>query len=892
MPREAIHRWLIAETTAWPLVSASASRLRLTALERLAPGALGRDTDTRRLADELQRWLRPRASGWSLDSLALLRQRLWFDCDDRHVPLIDFATRLASRHLAFSGPRVILRVDPPGSDHGPDAYTAPLTYEEQLSRWHWLCRSLPTDLLIAALGSADHIEPTTGRVTLGSPEIARVLEKPVAETHLHVGAAVPFPALWCGLMASAAELDPEHGKLARLEQPPFGSPHALVAMLRAAAIVRAWMGFFLRWRHDTGRSDDFTRFFRDSPGQHIAERLLWPSGADAAQQATRRAFDWLLTGPQNQDRVQRGTAEMASLARHIAILCRARSSEGSGDPLEWLWPAGASPVSAELRQTCRAMDYLRGPGRADHAFAELFWQYQRMRGQIFRYLVQEPGTRGLDWFSEHYHRISALRRPVDGDKYRLALDTQSQGLHLASFEARTAPETTWNETWDEIQSFARQAGSWLAERVAARSQLGDRSATEMGLVLHFVKRRVCVCGRLHADPRHRAFSARHGAWFHSEQVKAEALKQLLHYAPECLLLLRGLDVANLELAIPTWVTVPLLRDVRIASGETARELMRRYPHLASTPIEPLRMTCHAGEEFRSIHEGLRRVHELIEFGVLERGDRLGHGLVLGTEVAAWGRACAYAVQPAGERLDDLVWEWDRYARGQVTPPAGREVRIRQEIIQVARGMYGRKRGRTWGIDELAEARRLRHRPRALHRLGYPDCRHEDPGLGPEIHLLWRYLTDGSVYERGCRPLEIQLSEQELDAVARLQTWLRGEIARLAITIESNPTSNTVIAELLDVTRHPSFVMQPVDSQPGSSASLDLSINTDNPLTFATCLSDEYTYLHAALLRGGISAGRASEWLDRARCAGWNSRFTHPASADPQALAAVAHALER
>jgi hypothetical protein len=63
------------------------------------------------------------------------------------------------------------------------------------------------------------------------------------------------------------------------------------------------------------------------------------------------------------------------------------------------------------------------------------------------------------------------------------------------------------------------------------------------------------------------------------------------------------------------------------------------------------------------------------------------------------------------------------------------------------------------------------------------------------------------------------------------------------------------------------------------ASVLASINADDPLTFATCLADEYAYLHATLLRYGIEARKGLAWLDRLRENGYRSRFTLPASAD-------------
>jgi hypothetical protein len=52
------------------------------------------------------------------------------------------------------------------------------------------------------------------------------------------------------------------------------------------------------------------------------------------------------------------------------------------------------------------------------------------------------------------------------------------------------------------------------------------------------------------------------------------------------------------------------------------------------------------------------VHELIEFGVLNHGDRIGHGLAIGHSPELWSAGARVAYQPRGERMADLAWELD------------------------------------------------------------------------------------------------------------------------------------------------------------------------------------------------------------------------------------------
>ncbi len=253
------------------------------------------------------------------------------------------------------------------------------------------------------------------------------------------------------------------------------------------------------------------------------------------------------------------------------------------------------------------------------------------------------------------------------------------------------------------------------------------------------------------------------------------------------------------------------------------------------------------------------------------------------------------MQPAEERLDDLLWEWQCYANADIAPPAGREVFVRQQIATLARAIYCPAVGQSGhaddadppSLDDLLMARQLRHRLEALAALGYPQCRRQAPAARP-YGLLWRYLADVGVFLRGQRATTVLMNDGEIAAIRGLQSWLRSQIATMAITVESNPSSNIHIGDMEHMATHPALVLQPLHDAAASST-IALSMNTDNPLTFASCLTDEYLYIYTALLRHGSTTAEALAWLDRAREAGWRSRFSVAASANPACLRAITSA---
>jgi hypothetical protein len=159
--------------------------------------------------------------------------------------------------------------------------------------------------------------------------------------------------------------------------------------------------------------------------------------------------------------------------------------------------------------------------------------------------------------------------------------------------------------------------------------------------------------------------------------------------------------------------------------------------------------------------------------------------------------------------------------------------------------------------------------------------------GKAYELLWRYLTDHYVFLRGQQTLLVRCDETEQRLLSEVQKWLRTIIGKLEITIESNPSSNLLIGGFTSLESLPVLRMQPITTDRAYDAPpLLVSLNTDNPITFSSSLSDEMSHVYYGLLRSQVQAPLALAWIDRVRRNGWHSRFTLPASASDEALRVV------
>jgi hypothetical protein len=855
------HHHLVAEIEAWPFASDVALAQRTIRLVRMTAGVL--DEPTEQLAKALEGSLRTQAGGASLEVLSQLRDGVWFRGGEFEVPLARVLTRLAQEHFVPQGGRIGLR------------HSHELPLAEAASRVRWLSFRMPLDLAIAAMAADSGHDPTTDRISLVTPNLARVLDNPSAETHLHVGAAVPFEVMWSGLMRGLAGNTPEERKLERGGPPPFGKAPRFLRMLLLAAITRTVLGRFL-WRVERMGSIPFARFLQDELPEDLG-RVEWPWGSRDLLRLHHRILDEL------HGVTTTGTLTLPQLRgayRHLIGPVPTRRPGSLTEVLErdplagWLLPSPGLAVP-ETRFASRVIRLLLGRSASDELLAATFWQYERIRCITYRHLVEEPGTAGLDWFTRHYNRISALRETVDELTFESALAVESQDLHLGSLEARTAPDERWYQVLHYVRGVARQAARF--------EPLPGRDRPEVGLVLHFIKSREWSTRggkRLQADPRHLAFGSRYGPWFHEQRQRALAVERALRHSPELLLVLRGLDVANLELSIPTWPLVPLFQRLRAVSAELSGQLARLRPRWQ---VSPLRATIHAGEDFRRLVEGLRRIHETIEFGLLSYGDRIGHGIALGLTPVTWASSSRIVMQPAEERLDDLLWELARYQRGDLPADVGRVEFVRAEARRLSRDIYGPE---VIDVDDQIQARRLRHAPALLDQLRYPFVGPRPPSNRLAEHV-WLHLTNADVFERGQRPIEIMAHDHELRMLEAAQRWLRAELGRLEITVESNPSSNLLIGALPNVEEHPVFRLQHLrGTSSGTDPAVQVSVNVDNPLTFSSRLADEFAHLYFALLRKNVAAADALAWINEAREHGWRSRFTLHASAEREALVAL------
>ena len=532
--------------------------------------------------------------------------------------------------------------------------------------------------------------------------------------------------------------------------------------------------------------------------------------------------------------------------------CDPRVADGRA---EWI----RQETAKETRRLVRAFSHLR-PEEAettDEEYETLLLQYLRVKTAVFGLLVHGPGKRGLRQFLDHFQQIKVYAPEADRMKPRAP---NEPGLQVRATEYRVAPDA-WFKTH-------RLRGGEIEERSNS-----DKS-TESAWLVHFKR----------TGPKNEL--PLFGDAIRKMESEADDIVRALTAKRTHLRTLRGVDICGVEEDQPLWVSADTLRRVR----KHSRSVAGSRPALR---LEPLRLTVHVGEDFRWLTSGMRAVAEPFHWNLIERGDRIGHGMAITLDPGKWFYRHRGEVLTV-KRLDRL---WDLaflavYARKQ---NACQREWLRKQIIDTITSIgFETESSMKSGEDVVETTKTL------WKTLGFRSTRRlltADKGLGDAPHERWMrsYLWHRSVQERAKVEVRIPVVDDindvgvdekeavenlrhERDLLKQAHRTLLLNVARWQVCIESNPTSNLVVGSLDAMSAQDFLARRPTRETDEHEETLTWTISTDDPITFSTTLADEYAYAWAGMTMRAekpYPAAYARALLDEAARTSMRLRFTLP-----------------
>lgn len=317
----------------------------------------------------------------------------------------------------------------------------------------------------------------------------------------------------------------------------------------------------------------------------------------------------------------------------------------------------------------------------------------------------------------------------------------------------------------------------------------------------------------------------------------------------------------------------------------------------------LSITYHVGEDFFDIADGLRAVEEAMIYFNLKNGDRLGHCLVLGTDVRKYYSmryntiCCTKQVL-----LDNMAWLHHKCKRlfGYTSLCYYLEGVFRQYFYEVYQeDIYKDDKFNYQLLEDPDVKNNINDYYQSwLLRGNHPLFANEAFKSDSEIEKEWNNCAenhhDGAVnakyninalelfdqyhkdniIEKGANAVTFTIKESYVEDFYKLleaiQEQLLKEIEKKRISIECNPTSNYKIGEMSNYDEHPilKFYNSGLNT-PYNKHDIAVSINTDDQGVFSTSLEREYSLIALAMERNQAegfknSPRRIIDWLDKIR----------------------------
>ena len=575
-----------------------------------------------------------------------------------------------------------------------------------------------------------------------------------------------------------------------------------------------------------------------------------------------------------------------------------------------LWCSASKPLSsAAIHPTNNFNQQLLGFIRASNVLRNYMVVSATGLGQFVRFFGFEHRRSGGggDNFDFDANRDSANHDSANQDSA-----TQSEAnIHR---EFRISPDKV--VTRQQHKKNAKQPAGYRLQPIAFEKLVKQLKhsypADNLHFVLHFVRE----------FPKHQPPAQHHPLWqafrqqllqqvqklqaFHASVTYSDRSGAALDSPPVSELaavdlrkLVRGYDVAGNENALPIEVFASALRVLRAGKQISMGELSKRLPN----PF----LTVHCGEDFNHILTGLRAIDETVNFCDYQPGDRLGHALALGLDVAAWAERQQTIYLTVQQHLDNLVW--CHHQALQICQHVAQFNNIVAVLAQkidywanyLGLGDYSR--------NDLYQAWQLRRNcPQALeigakstpsvYRDWLPDLTLLNSTEGTSARAVWeRYLRPKALdhhskadeivaiscqpHVETClagytKPLQDTISTAELTLYSAIQDYLMEKYSAKGVIIEACPTSNIYIGRFEAYHQHPIYRWHPPDltwlnqgerfNQFGlRKGAVNVCLNTDDSALMPTTIANEHRVMRdVAVQHYQVGSHAADDWIKRIR----------------------------
>ncbi len=720
-----------------------------------------------------------------------------------------------------------------------------------------------------------------GNIEVADQQLSRILERGVAENHLHKGVSRTFPSIWDSLMEPVTAKNKDSFYKTEFISGTEDQDKWMLFCILACGLVRALLVLEIAKIHL------FEFWFKDSCDSGIYKLVRDFCDGRALELYCENEFK----DKDKKEIVSHCDAlweELDSLLPFDRNYCKTFLTKGlemhTFDENIFLYYA--LPILFDET--------------ADIVIRKCIMQYLRIRNYLFRVSVQQKTIKGLDYFQQEHYRVSSALAHINIDNFwENAIREQLQSQNIHKIEFRSSFPKKASQLKKDVIRFLNAYYKILEEDYCYKDDkeenIVEKKIPQVGLVLHFLKRPdETVPEKCFENGKEDCSYFQFGELQQNYRTQIESFVKLRKEEPELSRYLVGIDAASLENATPLWVFAPIYEKAR----DGQRDQIGRYENKAY--VQSLGFTFHAGEDFRHILSGLRRIDEAVEFLKFHAGDRIGHGIVLGLSAKEWKAQNPVVIIPQIEALENYLWAYDMLSKNYSNFQATILAYMEKKILDLAKKIYGSLDGLTVGIlvsgyqkmfesdvnGETFQERYVGERQNLKTKFCEKIWNGETISWTENLLVMARHCK--SFVKEMERAIHYEVTEQDLIIIEELQKILIEKLGKKGIVIEVNPSSNTAIADL-DTFKENQFYRI---NHTNGSQNLIVCVNSDDPAVFNTNVSNELAYIYYGMLEQNINRESALKWIDQVRENGINSSFIHRQESDQIILKNLVELLDK
>lgn len=500
----------------------------------------------------------------------------------------------------------------------------------------------------------------------------------------------------------------------------------------------------------------------------------------------------------------------------------------------------------------------------------LYYFYLLVKHYFDRLFVQSNNKTGFHNFKEYTDRKGDL---LNYRYHQMAQNMAVQGNFnencLDQLEIRTVPlEDAQNLkksiNYKDASSYFRSPSITRFERLYPNGY-GENEQRRYGngtdkhfYVLHFIKQRKPEW--FEKEEYNNVLLCREYKNREKYKKEAQTLMQLRESGDEICSRIFGIDAASNEVHFRPENFGPVFRYLSSYKIRQDVPWKRRIPDL--------RKTCHVGEDFFDVTDGLRAIYEAVQFLELSQGDRIGHGVALGIDVEKWYERHGKITLPRQNKLDNIAWVLYMIRHWGIETSTVYYQELTTEFDKLYLDLYKEE---SPGIKAYMEAWKMRgddpecyfsHDPEKKflygttrwdkHMIRDKELFDKHAYAGDKIYSIYhRYHFDTALKRRALESVTQEFRHEfkgeYVKLVKQLQIRMRSYLVNKGIAIETCPSSNFLISNLDEFKEIPTFQLFPIEEDTiNGLIRMNVCVNTDDQGVFYTSLTKEYTMLAATM----------------------------------------------